>query len=136
MALTCVEAMVANPFDEQRETTFRFLLDSGAVYTVIAGRELDKLGIRSTQDRTFFLANGAPVKRRMGEARISFQGLSATCVVLFGEEGDNNLLGVTTLENLGLIFDPLRQKIMPLPMLIADVRKLFGEPRAHGKGAA
>lgn len=135
MGLTYVEAMVANPFDEQREATFRFLVDSGAVYTFIAGGELDRLGIRSTQDRTFFLANGAPVKRRMGEARVSFQGLSATCVVLFGEEGDNNLLGVTTLENLGLIFDPMRQRIMPLPMLIADVRKLFGEPRAEGKGA-
>ena len=69
-----------------------------------------------------------PVKRRIGEARITFEGQSATCVVLFGEEGDNALLGVTTLENLGLIFDPLRQKIMPLPMLLADFRRILDRP--------
>jgi len=125
MGLTYVEADVANPLDTTRQTALRFLVDSGAVYTVIPGQELDALGIESTQDRTFFLANGVPVHRRMGEARIAFQGQSATCVVLFGEEGDNRLLGVTALENLGLIFDPLRQKIMPLPMLIADVRRIF-----------
>ena len=75
--------------------------------------------------RTFFLANGQPVKRRTGEARIKLNADSATCVVLFGEKGDSTLLGVTTLENLGLIFDPIRQKLMSLPMLIADVRRYF-----------
>jgi len=125
MGLTYVEAGVENPLDAGRQTVREFLVDSGAVYTVMPGDELAALGIESTQERTFLLANGAPVRRRMGEARISFQGQSATCVVLFGEEGDNALLGVTALENLGLIFDPLRQKIMPLPMLIADVRRIF-----------
>ena len=125
MGLTRVEAEVANPLDLERRTTLAFLVDSGAVYTVMPADELEKLGIAPSGDRTFFLANGEPVKRRIGEARITFQGQSATCVVLFGEEGDHALLGVTTLENLGLIFDPMRQKIVTLPMLIADVRKYF-----------
>ena len=120
-----VQAEVGNPLDPEKHATLSFLVDSGAVYSVVSAAELEKLGILRSGERTFFLANGQPVKRRIGEARISFQGQSATCVVLFGEEGDNTLLGVTTLENLGLIFDPLRQKIMPLPMLLADVRKLF-----------
>lgn len=85
--------------------------------------ELEALGIEESGERTFFLANGRPVKRTIGEARITFQGQSATCVVLFGEEGDHALLGVTTLENLGLIFDPLRQKILPMPMLLAEARR-------------
>ena len=46
---------------------------------------------------------------------------------MFGEEGDNALLGVTTLENLGLIFDPIRQKILPLPMMLAEAKKLFAD---------
>lgn len=66
------------------------------------------------------------MRRRSGEARYTFEGQSATCVTLFGEDGDSTLLGVTTLEMLGLIFDPLRQRTMPLPMLLADVRRLFG----------
>ena len=127
MGLTKVEADVANPFDAGKHTTLAFLVDSGAAYSVIPAAELEKLGIEPSGERTFFLANGAPVKRTMGEARITFEGQSATCVVLFGEEGDHMLLGVTTLENLGLIFDPLRQKILPLPMLLADAKTLFGE---------
>jgi clan AA aspartic protease len=118
---------VSNPFDPSRRTTLGFLVDSGAVYSVIPRAELEQLGIEPTGERTFFLANGEPVRRTVGEARVTFQGQTATCVVLFGEEGDTTLLGVTTLENLGLIFDPLRQKIMPLPMLLADVRRLFSD---------
>ena len=123
--LTNIEADVENPFDPQRRAVITFLVDSGAVYSVIPAGELEKLGIQPSGERTFFLANGQPVKRRMGEARFTFQGQSATCVVLFGEEDDSTLLGVTTLENLGLIFDPMRQKIMSLPMLLADMRKFF-----------
>jgi len=125
MGMTHVEAEVANPDSPDRPATVVFLVDSGAVYTVIPAARLRALGIEPTGERTFFLANGQPVKRRIGEARITFEGQTATCVVLFGEEGDSALLGVTTLENLGLIFDPMRQKIMPLPMLLAEARKLF-----------
>ncbi len=123
MGLTNIEANVENPLDPQRRAAVTFLVDSGAVYSVMPAAELEKLGIQPSGQRTFFLANGQPVKRRIGEVRFTFQGQSATCVVLFGEAGDSTLLGVTTLENLGLIFDPMRQKILSLPMLLADVRK-------------
>ncbi len=125
MGLTNIEANVETPLDPQRHAVITFLVDSGAVYSVIPADELEKLGVKPSGERTFFLANGQPVKRRMGEARITLQEQSATCVVLFGEEDDSTLLGVTTLENLGLIFDPMRQKIMSLPMLLADMRKFF-----------
>ena len=127
MGLTRVQADVANPFDASRRKTLRFLVDSGVVYSVILAEELEELGIEPSGERTFLLANGEPVKRRTGEARFTFEGQSATCVVLFGEEGDSTLLGVTTLEMLGLIFDPMRQKIVSLPMLLADVKKCFAD---------
>jgi predicted aspartyl protease len=125
MGLTRVEALVENPLDPKRRATLSFLVDSGAVYSVIPSGELEKLGIQPSGERMFFLANGQPVKRRIGEVRFTFDRQSATCVALFGEKDDATLLGVTTLENLGLIFDPMRQKIMSLPMLLAEFKKLF-----------
>ena len=125
MGLTTVDVEVANPFDLSRKVTLFFLVDSGAAYSVIPSAVLESLGIEPARERTFILANGQPVRRRIGEARMTFQGEGATCVVMFGEEGDSTLLGVTTLENLGLIFDPIRQKIMTLPMMLAEARKLF-----------
>ena len=125
MGLTRVDAEVANPLHTDRKVTLSFLVDSGAAYTVIPSAVLESLGIEPVKERTFILANGQPVKRRIGEARITFRGETATCVVMFGEEGDSTLLGVTTLENLGLIFDPIRQKIMTLPMMLAEAKKLL-----------
>jgi len=125
VGLTKVEAEVANPLNPARHRTVRFLVDSGAVYSAIPAGELAKLGIEPSGERTFLLTNGQPVRRKIGEARITFEGQSATCVVLFGRKGDSTLLGVTTLENLGLIFDPLRQKILSLPMMLAEARKLL-----------
>ena len=128
MGLTRIEALVENPLDASKRLAVAFLVDSGAVYSVIPGETLAQLGITPSGERTFFLANGQPVRRQIGEARITIDAQSATCVVLFGQEGDTTLLGVTTLENLGLIFDPMRQKIMPLPMHLAEFRKPLQRP--------
>jgi len=35
-----------------------------------------------------------------------------------GEEGDEALLGVVTLEILGLIFDPFKRELRPIRMLL------------------
>lgn len=36
----------------------------------------------------------------------------------FGEEGDSVLLGSVSLESLGLILDPLKRLLRPLPMVL------------------
>jgi len=41
--------------------------------------------------------------------------------VIFGEEGDHNLLGAFRLEAVGLIFDPLKRELKPLPRLLATM---------------
>ena len=38
--------------------------------------------------------------------------------VIFGEDGDSNLMGATTLQALGLVLDPLRRELRPLPMVL------------------
>ena len=134
MGLTNVEANVENPLDPRRRAAVTFLVDSGAVYSVMPAAELEKLGIQPSGERTFLLANGQPVKRRIGEGRFTFQGQSATCAVLFGEAGDSTLLGVTTLENLGLIFDPMRQKIMSLPCSLRTCANTFSYLACSGAG--
>jgi hypothetical protein len=39
--------------------------------------------------------------------------------VIFGEPDDSVLLGVFSLEALGLVLDPLRRELKPLPMVLA-----------------
>jgi hypothetical protein len=40
--------------------------------------------------------------------------------VIFGERGDSTLLGAVTLEALGVILDPIKRKLRPLPMIVAE----------------
>jgi hypothetical protein len=43
--------------------------------------------------------------------------------VIFGEEGDEPLLGATTLESLGLVLDPFKRRLIPMRMLLVSLRR-------------
>ena len=95
------------------------LVDSGAGYSVVPGALLGKLGIHPHRERSFLLANGAEVKRQMGDATFHFHDEMASSPVIFGTPGDAALLGVVSLETLGLILDPFQRKLLPMPMMLA-----------------
>jgi len=38
--------------------------------------------------------------------------------VIFGETGDSTFLGMVSLEALGLLLDPIRRELRPLPMVL------------------
>jgi hypothetical protein len=42
--------------------------------------------------------------------------------VIFGEKDDSTLLGIVTLGALGLILDPFKRELRPLPMVLAPKR--------------
>jgi len=54
----------------------------------------------------------------VGDAYFAYRGRGGYSKVVFGEEGDCNLLGVTTLEAFGFILDPLRRELRPMPMVL------------------
>lgn len=80
---------------------------------------LNRLGIRPHSRREFILANGEVVQRDLGTAAFYYEGRRGDSLVIFGEPGDEPLLGATTLESFGLILDPFRRELKPLPMKLA-----------------
>ncbi|MEW5946111.1 MAG: hypothetical protein AB1742_07935 [bacterium] len=60
------------------------------------------------------------VFRERGHPRSTFKYGEKVGVadVIFGEPGDSALLGATTLESLGLVLDPLKRELKPLPMVL------------------
>ncbi len=118
MGVTYVSVKVANPADPSRAIEERFLVDSGAVYSLVPRARLAEIGIEPHSSRTFILANGETVEREIGSAIFEYQGQRGDSLVIFGEEGDSPLLGATTLEGFGLILDPFRRELKPLPMLL------------------
>jgi clan AA aspartic protease len=119
MGLTYVSVKVANPADPSRSLEEKFMVEGGAVYSLVPRHELHQIGILPHSKRTFILANGERVDREVGTAIFEYQGRRGDSLVIFGEEGDSPLLGATTLEGFGLILDPFRRELKPLPMILA-----------------
>lgn len=94
------------------------LADTGALYSLVSGALLRELGIEPRERMTFELADGRTMERAVGEARFYYNGRNAVSPVIFGEEGDGALLGVVTLESLGLEVDPVRRQIRPARMIL------------------
>ena len=120
MGLTVLEIEVGNPANPEVTEKVEFLIDSGAVYSVVPSSILKKLGINPLTEEEFRLADGSKVVRKKGIALFKYGERVGGADVIFGEEGDYNLLGTHTLEALGLVLDPLKRELKPLPMLLAS----------------
>ncbi|MCD6333853.1 MAG: aspartyl protease [Candidatus Latescibacteria bacterium] len=121
MGLTVLEIEVGNPADPQVTEKIEFLIDSGAIYSVVPTPILQNLGIEPLTEQAFRLADGSKIVRKKGGALFKYKGRIGVADVIFGEEGDSSLLGAFTLESLGLALDPLRRELKPLPMMLAGL---------------
>jgi clan AA aspartic protease len=120
MGLTVLEIEVGNPATPNRTVRVEFLIDSGAVYSVVPTPILKKLGIKPNTQEEFRLAGGSKIVRKKGIALFKHGKKIGGADVIFGKKGDSNLLGALTLEALGLSLDPLRRELKPLPMILAE----------------
>lgn len=121
MGLTVLEVGVGNPSDPDNVRELEFLVDSGATYSIVPAPVLEELGIKPISERTFRLADGSKIVRRLGIAAYRYKDLVGGADVIFGEPGDSNLLGALTLESLGLGLDPVRRELFPLPMILGGL---------------
>jgi clan AA aspartic protease len=118
MGITYVKLDVGHPQRPDGFQQLEFLVDTGAVYTVVPERILKHLGVRPIDQERFRLANGRTITRAVGEARFRYHGKSRISPVVFGHKNDKVLLGVMTLEALGLEVDPRTRKLKSAELLL------------------
>jgi clan AA aspartic protease len=121
MGLTVLEVEVGNPSNPEVTEKLEFLIDSGAIYSVVPAQVLETLGIKPLSEQEFRLADGTKIVRKKGIALFKYGDKIGGADVIFGEEGDSVLLGAFTLEALGLTLDPLKRELRPLPMILANL---------------
>lgn len=116
MGVTYIEGTVTGP--RRKRATVRFLVDSGATYSLLPYKVWRAIGLKPKRSETFVLADGTSVERRVSECHIALsQGEGHTPVIL-GEPGDEPLLGIVTLEILGLVLNPFSRTLQPMRMLL------------------
>ena len=115
MGISYIEGMISGPKGKKE---VRFLIDSGAPYTLLPYDAWKEIGLSPRREATFTLADGTSIKRSISECHITLpQGEGHTPVVL-GEPDDQPVLGVVTLEILGLVFNPFKRTLQPMRMLL------------------
>ena len=117
MGITFIEGKVKGPGGEERRV--RFLVDSGATYSLLPAADWQAIGLRPKRELAFTLADGSEIKRKVSECYFELPQGEGHAPVILGENGDEALLGAVTLEVLGLVLDPFKRTLQPMHMLLA-----------------
>ncbi|MBM3220930.1 MAG: Retroviral aspartyl protease [Candidatus Rokubacteria bacterium] len=113
-----VPLTVINPQTGAQSEPITALVDTGATLAMLPGALLESLGIRKARTVTLALADGRRVVRAVGDAVISLASDATSCRVVFGLDEDAAVLGLTALELLGLVVDPVDQRLVPKDYLL------------------
>lgn len=95
----------------------RFLVDSGAVYSVLPRDAWISLGLTPARRMEFVLADGTVIERDVAHCFFTYEtyeGVEAPSPVVLGEPGDDALLGAVTLETMGLVLNPFTRRLRPM----------------------
>src|SRR5436190_1880306 len=112
MGLTFVKGTVTGK--KGKKATVEFLVDSGAIYSLLPENDWKAIGLKPKSTMTFNLVDGTKVTRSISECHITLLQGEAHTPVILGEPGDVPLLGAVTLENLGLVLDPFNRTLHAL----------------------
>lgn len=113
-----VRVRVFNLRDEHQARDVELVVDTGATYPVIPRGLAEDLGIRSSERRTFTLADGTRLSRDLGWAGLSYDGRSTPSLVVLGEADDFPLLGAFAPEGLGFEVDPVAKTLRPVAQFL------------------
>ena len=113
MGETRVAVTIRNPAARQRSWEGDFLVDTGAIDSVVPRRHLEAIGIEPFDVRTHRLADGSVFRAGVATADIGFMGKWVGGTVIYGSDDAQPLLGLTALESGGFAVDPVNGELRP-----------------------
>ena len=117
MGLTKVTTKLTSLVNSQTSFESLFLVDTGATDSMAPSDELEKLGVKQEGKMAYELADGTVREYPFGLVRIEFMGETTAGRVIFAASGTEPLLGVTALESVGIIVDPINKTLNRLPAI-------------------
>ena len=117
MGAIYVNAILRNPTDLERSWEGRFLVDTGAVESVVPRPHLEAVGLAPIGEREYVLADGSKISLQFTVGAIEVLGEIAAATLVFAEADTQPLLGVTVLESAGIELDPRHETLRKLPAI-------------------
>jgi len=111
VGFTYVKIKVFSSTDPSRFEEVELMVDSGALHTSIPRKKLEALNIKPLRVGRYRTFEGKEIERAVGEALVELMGERRHVPVVFAEEEDAAVLGVTTLEIFELKLNPLTREL-------------------------
>jgi clan AA aspartic protease len=115
MGLIHVTVAVRNPARPDQVWEGLFLVDTGAIDSLVPAQHLKQLGLAPKAKRTYELADGSEIRLDITTGDLEFMGEIVGSTIIFGPDDAEPILGVTALESVGIEVDPRSQKLKRLP---------------------
>ena len=122
MGATHVTVTIRNPAAPDRCWDGLFLVDTGAIDSLVPRDRLESIGLKPKAKRTYELADGSELKMDITTGDLEFMGEIVGGTIIMGDPGTEPILGVTALESVGIEVDPQNQTMKRLPA--ARLKKL------------
>ena len=119
MGMFEVNVKLANLAAPTQTEEVSLLVDTGATLSWIPRALLEKLGVKAFSRLPFTLADDRRLERDTTAVLLTIDGRKAPVQVAFGEDGEEAVLGATSLEGLGFMVDPIGEKL-----IARDLRQL------------
>lgn len=114
MGTTHVTVAVKNPAARERVWQGEFLVDTGAIESLVPRQYLEAIGVEPIGSRTYEMADGRRLQLDIGGAELEFMGETVIGTVVFLDDDVEPLLGLTALESAGIEVDPRNQQLKRL----------------------
>ncbi len=115
MGVVFITGKVTGPLGSEE---VEFIVDSGASYSLLPEPVWKRIGLKPKRELTFRLADGSKVVRQVSECHIRLPEDETHTPIILGESGDEALLGMITLENMGLVLNPFTRQLQPMRLLL------------------
>ncbi len=122
MGATHVTVTIRNPAEPERSWDGLFLVDTGAIDSLVPRDHLESIGLKPKAKRIYELADGSELKMDITTGDLEFMGEIVGGTIIIGDPGTEPILGVTALESVGIEVDPQNQTLKRLPA--ARLKKL------------
>ena len=113
---------VWNPSDPEKVEEVQAMVDTGAAFSWIHRERLERLGVQLLRRIGFRAIDGSIIERDTAAVWVGSNGFTAPDIVVMAERNDMEVIGVHTIEGLGLAADPVQKKLIPtvMPALAAE----------------
>jgi predicted aspartyl protease len=115
---------VWNPESPEKAEEIEALVDTGAAFSWIHRERLERMGAVVLRRIGFRAIGGSVIEGDTAAVCVASNGFTAPDIVVMAERNDMEVIGVHTIEGLGLAADPVQKKLIPtvMPALAARCR--------------